>query len=180
MKHQSYALVTNEISTKRVSNVENVSMPWRHHALLEPVPSTIVCKLFMSFTAKAVMYFPFRDPMHIWLLHQTIHFVTILCNNLWCSDSFARDIVIMQWIIIYRIKISLKFVPKVAVNNIPALVQMLAWCYPGDKPLSEPMMVSLPTHICVAWLQWVKKNKQQQNKRKGESAFFIHASRATL
>ena len=27
----------------------------------------------------------------------------------------------------------------------------------GDKPLSEPMMVSLPTHICVTWPQWVKE-----------------------
>ena len=47
------------------------------------------------------------------------------------------------------IKISLKFVPKDPVNNIPALVQIMAWRRPGDKPLSEPMMVSLLTHICV-------------------------------
>ena len=26
----------------------------------------------------------------------------------------------------------------------------------GDKPLSEPMMVRLPTHICVTRPQWVK------------------------
>ena len=26
------------------------------------------------------------------------------------------------------------------INNIPALVQIMAWCRPGDKPLSEPMM----------------------------------------
>ena len=25
----------------------------------------------------------------------------------------------------------------------------MAWCRPGDKPLSEPMMVRLPTHVCV-------------------------------
>ena len=41
------------------------------------------------------------------------------------------------------IKISLKFVPKGPINNIPALFQIMAWCRPGDKPLSEPMMVSL-------------------------------------
>ena len=33
------------------------------------------------------------------------------------------------------------------INNIPALVQIMAWCWRGDKPLSEPMMVSLLTHI---------------------------------
>ena len=55
------------------------------------------------------------------------------------------------------IKISLKFVPKGPINNIPAMVQIMAWRRPGDKLLSEPMMVSLPTHICVARPQWVKR-----------------------
>ena len=41
------------------------------------------------------------------------------------------------WILI---KISLKFVPKGPINNIPALVQIMAWRQTGDKPLSEPMM----------------------------------------
>ena len=53
------------------------------------------------------------------------------------------------------IKISLKFVPKIPINNIPALVQIMAWRRPGDKPLSEPMTVSLLTHICVNRPQWV-------------------------
>ena len=56
------------------------------------------------------------------------------------------------WILI---RISLKYVPKCFINNNPALVQMMAWRRPGDKPLSEPMMVSLPTHICVIRPQWV-------------------------
>ena len=55
------------------------------------------------------------------------------------------------------IKITLKFVPKGPVDNIPALVQIMAWRRPGDKPLSEPMMVSLTTHVCVARPQWVKQ-----------------------
>ena len=45
------------------------------------------------------------------------------------------------------IKISLKFVPRGPISNIPALVQMMAWRRPGDKPLSEPVMVSLLTHV---------------------------------
>ena len=53
------------------------------------------------------------------------------------------------------IKISLKFVPKGPINNIPALVRIMAWRRSGDKPLSESMMVSLPTHICVTRHQWV-------------------------
>ena len=55
------------------------------------------------------------------------------------------------------IKISLKVVPKGPITNIPALVQMMAWHRPGDKTLSEPIMVSLPTHICVTRPQWVKR-----------------------
>ena len=54
------------------------------------------------------------------------------------------------------IKISLKFVPKDPINNIPALGQIMPWRRRGDKPLSAPMMVSLLTHICVTRPQWVK------------------------
>ena len=38
------------------------------------------------------------------------------------------------------IKISLKFVPRTLTDNTLALVQVMAWCRSGDKPLSEPMM----------------------------------------
>ena len=41
------------------------------------------------------------------------------------------------------IKNSLKTVPKRSVNNIPSLVQIMAWRRPGDKPLSELMFAQL-------------------------------------
>ena len=50
------------------------------------------------------------------------------------------------------------FVPKGPIDNIPALVQIMAWRRPGDKPLSEPMMVRLQTHICVTRPQWVNES----------------------
>ena len=53
------------------------------------------------------------------------------------------------------INISLKFVSKVPISNVPAPVQLMAWRRSGDKPLSEPVMVSLPTHICATRPQWV-------------------------
>ena len=53
------------------------------------------------------------------------------------------------------LKISLKFVPKVWINNIPALFPILAWRRPDDKPVSEPMVVTLLSHICVTRPQWV-------------------------
>ena len=55
------------------------------------------------------------------------------------------------------IKTSLKFVLKGPIINIPALVQIKTWRRPCDKPLFEPMMVSLPTHICVTRPQGIKK-----------------------
>ena len=52
-------------------------------------------------------------------------------------------------------KISKKFVPKGPIYNIPWLVQIMIGRRPGAKPISEPMMVSLLTHICVTQPKWV-------------------------
>ena len=38
------------------------------------------------------------------------------------------------------IQIILKFVPKGPIDNKSALVQVMAWCRTGDKPLPEPML----------------------------------------
>ena len=71
------------------------------------------------------------------------------------ADDIFKRIVLNETCRI-SIKISLKFVPKGPINNIPALVQIMAWRRPGDKPLSEPMVVSLPTHMCITRPQWIK------------------------
>ena len=62
-------------------------------------------------------------------------------------------------------KISLKFVPNGQINNSPELVEILAWRRSGDKPLSEPMMVRLPTHICVTRPQWVLSQNELKTPR---------------
>ena len=41
------------------------------------------------------------------------------------------------------------------MNNIPVLVQIMAWHQSDDKSLSESMLVSLLMHICVTRSQWV-------------------------
>ena len=63
------------------------------------------------------------------------------------DDTFKR--IFLNENVRISIKISLKFVLKGPISNNPALVQIMAWRRPGDKPLSEPMIVSLLTHICV-------------------------------
>ena len=74
-------------------------------------------------------------------------------GRLFADDTFKR--VFLNENIRIAIKISLKFVPKSPINNIPVLVQIMAWHRPGDKPLSEAMLVRLPRHICITRPQWV-------------------------
>ena len=99
--------------------------------------------------------------MSSWKLTVFPHFLQGCFNTLRPRRSeqhFADDIfkrIFFNENVWISIKISLRFVPKGPINNIPALVQIMAWRRPGDKPLSEPMMVSLTTHICVTRPQWV-------------------------
>ena len=82
-------------------------------------------------------------------------------NTLWPRQDgrhFPDDIlkcIFLNEDVWISLTISLKCVRKVRINNIPSLVQIMAWRRPGDKPLSEPVMVSLLTHICVTQPQWV-------------------------
>ena len=69
------------------------------------------------------------------------------------DDTFKR--IFLNENVGISIKISLKFVHKGPINNIPALVQIMAWRRWGDKPLSESMMVNLLTHKWVTRPQWV-------------------------
>ena len=57
------------------------------------------------------------------------------------------------------IKISPKFVPKGPFTL--ALVEIMAWRCPGDKPSFQPRMVSLPTHVCVTQPHRVKQGLVQ-------------------
>ena len=47
------------------------------------------------------------------------------------------------------LKIPLKYTPRGPINNFPALVQIMARCPLGEKPLFWPMVSSLLTHISV-------------------------------
>ena len=61
------------------------------------------------------------------------------------------------------IKIILGFVATGPINNIPALFQIMAWRHPSNKPLSETMMVRLPTNK----FQWnLNRNSKHFHWRK--------------
>ena len=72
------------------------------------------------------------------------------------ADDILKCVFLIEnvWI---SIKISLKFVSKGPIINSWALVHIMAWCRPADKPLSEPMVISLMAHICVTRPQWDKQ-----------------------
>ena len=60
------------------------------------------------------------------------HFPGDICKCIFLYENI--------WILI---KISLKVVPSDPINNIPALVQIMAWHLSDDEPWSEPMMFFL-------------------------------------
>ena len=102
----------------------------------------------------------------MWLLWFQIHkfqtqFGDWYLNTLrlrWNGQHFADDIfkhIFFNETVWILIKIYLKFILKGLINCTPALVQIMTWRCPVDKPLSEPMLVSLPTHIWVTRPQWV-------------------------
>ena len=79
----------------------------------------------------------------------------------WNRCHFANDIfkcIFLNEIVLILIKISLQSILKDPINNISAFGQIMAWCRPGDKPLSEPMMVIVLMHICVTQPQRVKEH----------------------
>ena len=83
-----------------------------------------------------------------------LHYVRCKGALLDCSAPGGERCESLTWVDEIPVKISLKFVPKGPDKNIPTLVQIMAWRHPGDKPLSEPMIISLPFRIQImAWHQ---------------------------
>ena len=74
---------------------------------------------------------------------------TLICARIngWVNNRKAGDL--------RRYRAHYDVIVMCPINNILALGQIKVWRRPADKPLSEPMMVCLLTHICVARPQWV-------------------------
>ena len=70
---------------------------------------------------------------HHWLTHLPL-------GKMAAISQMYFQIQFRGWKVCFLIKISLKFVPKVSIENNPALVVIMAWYRIGDKPLSEPML----------------------------------------
>ena len=80
------------------------------------------------------------------------------------EQHFADDIfkrIFFNENVCILIKISLKFVLKGQINNIPALVQIMVWRRWGDKPLSEPMVVTQYIHASLGLNELTSESYQQ-------------------
>ena len=93
-------------------------------------------------------------PIHHWRICIFVNTLRPRQNGRYFADDTFKRIFLNETFR-FLIEISLKFVPKGPINNIPSLVKIMAWRRSGDKPLSEPMMVWLLRHICVTRPQWV-------------------------
>ena len=60
-------------------------------------------------------------------------------GRLFADDIFRCIFVNENFCIL--IQISLKFIRKGPINNVQALVEIMAWCRIGDKPISERMLI---------------------------------------
>ena len=132
------------------AQMDSVSISWRHHTFNDVwIQWLNFMEMFLAFE---------QSPPCLWCHWWT----TIKLNTLrprqngrrFAEDNFKR--IFLNENVRISITISLKFVPKGRINNSPTLVQIMAWRRSGDKPLSEPMIVSLLTHICVTRPHWVK------------------------
>ena len=124
----------------------------------------------------------------IWFWPQCVNKLRLRQKGRHFADDIFKCIFLNENVWIPN-KILLRFILKGPINDIPALVQIMAWRRPGIKPLSEPIKVSLPTHICVNLLQWVNSwitaikqiSKGSRQRRHTLSVYiFMHKSIITL
>ena len=62
----------------------------------------------------------------------------------------------IYYICSFKFEPKLKFEHKGAINNMLWLIQVIVWCWTGDKPLPEPIMSHFYSYIdYIIWPQWV-------------------------
>ena len=100
-----------------------------------------------NITADKLSYYAWKWNCFSYLIHYLQKHLNkwTFVNTLRPRQNLADDIfkhIFFNESIWISMKISLKLVPKGSINKNPALVQIMAWCHTGGKPLSEPIMAS--------------------------------------
>ena len=82
-------------------------------------------------------------------------------NTQWDRDKIAailqmtyQNLLYCKNIVLF-IQISLKIVSKVPIYNKPTLLQIMAWRWVGNKPLSDQWWPGLLMHKCITRPNWV-------------------------
>ena len=107
-----------------------------------------------------------------WIFEFQLHWINTLRSRQNCrhfADGIFKHIFLNEnvWI---SIKISLKLVPKGPIDNVLALVQIMTWHCPGNKPLSEPMMGYLTHTYMHHSVSMIKLLKYHLSGKKFEAA----------
>ena len=137
---------TGEFPAQMASNPENVYIWWRHHvhrempALLQLLidNDTLPGLRFVIFLLTQRYYPKWMETYRNFLWH--LNTLRPRQKGRRFPDDIFKYIFLNENVRI-SLNISLKFIPKVRINNILALVQIMAWRWPGDKPLSNQWWV---------------------------------------
>ena len=140
---------------------------------LQPQPPTPVKLLVWIWTKiYTLIYVDEIYALPIWAQHmrQLTGWVIISSVNTLKPKQDGRHFPddILEWILVNENlwisnKVSLDFIPRDPINNIPALFTIMAWHRPGDKPLSiwtSDAYASLGLNeliACVSWGQAITK-----------------------
>ena len=89
---------------------------------------------------------------HIYIGTQfwTLNTLRLRQNGRHFADDIFKRIFVNRniWTLVKNL---VKFVPRDLINNNPALFHIMVWRWPGNKPLSDSMMVSLLMHIYASY-----------------------------
>ena len=147
--------MTTVLDDKRGSDVSKQLSLSRKELTLSSMPSTFTNAHYWH-GAKPTMPCAFIMLGELHLI-ESINTLRLWQNGRHFADDISKCILLNEnvWI---SLKISLKFVPEVPINNIPPLVQIMALCCPGNKPshnlslglneLTQPLPVLSPELPC--------------------------------
>ena len=137
-------------------------MIWVKSTDIKPEQNSTGCKLNAYLLGCIVGDYHILPPHHMtwadgFIILKAWHLNTLKKprqNSRYFADDTFKCIFMNENVWIY-IKVSHKLIHKGPFDNIPALVQIIAWRWPGDEPLSEPMIARLLMHIWVTRPQWI-------------------------
>ena len=90
---------------------------------------------------------------------------TVICTNRTVIKRYHRRSIVttfrpsqdvsnvISWTRMYRflLRFHWSLLPMGSVKYVSALVQIMTWHRPCNRPLTEPMMVIFLTHMCITW-----------------------------